>query len=367
MTEDKAPNRSAKQGTRSQLEVVVPVVAKAASDLSGIPYLGPLVGALSDLVKEHISRTRDAMRQETDQRLAAFYDELLHAGPNMDEQVARAMVDDKDFHALLRACVADIEAEKVRAYANLARGIACGSVAEGWRRHFILSLRDLSADELGCLRGALVASENQLIPAHMVVGSVGQDHFLREGEPGTPQAIWMNSLSGRGFVHKGQLSKAGKAFARACYSPNDLTPAALGYRTWSGHKVAIVCYELGDRTLDGVWGSLQDGLRDAGVQSTVLAIVRENEEEARLHFTMGLLLIRARTKGLDDNLPHLAKFTKTIPTALVDVGGSAGELAGVALFAQVAASSMNPAGIVDAVRRRVIEKSREMAAAHSSQ
>lgn len=359
-SKSKIPSRVPSNASDSQVGAVARLVAKVAAEFSGVQFVAPLVGALADLIKEHISRTSAAMRQEQEQRLADFYADLLGAEAKMDEQVASAMIDDKDFHALLRACVADIEAEKVGAYANLARGIASGAVAPQWRRHFILSLRDLSADEIECLRRALVDHRNQLIPSHGP--SMGPGNFLRAGKPGTPQAIWMGNLAGRGLIHDEKLSAAGEAFTQACYQSKDLTPASIGFRVWSGHNIAIVNYEIGKEPLYSLCENLQDVLRAIGVKSTVMAVVRDNEQQARLLFTMGLVVAREGTKGLRENLPALSTFAAKVPTMLVSFGNLA-EAADVPLFERLDGSTMERPAILDEIRRAVLDKSRQMAAA----
>lgn len=360
ISEDQFPSRTPLKRTDSEIGAVVAVTTKVAAELAGVPLLGPLVGALADLVKEHINRTSEAIRREQEERLADFYAEMFDAEAGMDEQVAAAMVDDKDFHALLRACVADIEAEKVRAYANLARGIASGSVEKKWRRHFLLSLRDLAADELECLRRALVASRNQLIPTQGT--SIGQEEFLRAGKPGTPQSIWIGNLAARGLIHDEKLSSAGEAFTLACHRPKDLTPESIGFRTWSGHNVAIINYEIGKEPLYSLCNRLQDALRAVGVKSTVMAVLRDNQQQARMLFTMGIVVAREGTKALNTNLPAISGFAAKVPTMLVHFGDLP-ELVAVPLVARIDATTLDLPATVDAVQLAVLEGARQMAAA----
>lgn len=357
---DKKPSRQRPDERKSEVSVVVPIVAKVAAEVPAVPLLGPLVGALADLVKEHISRTKEAARLGNEQRLADFYSEMLDADASMDEQVAAAMVDDKDFHALLRACIADIEAEKVRAYANLARGIASGTVAKQWRRHFILSLRDLSADELERLRGALVAANHDLIPAQGP--SMGQDHFLRPGQPGSPQDISIGNLAARGLIHDDKLSPAGEAFAEACFRPADLMPASIGFREWSGHNIAIITYEMDDNVAIGLSMALQDRLRSAGAKSNIIALQRSNIQHVRMWHTIGVLLVQRRTEHLNENLQHLESFVEKVPTLLVDVCGSAGEVGQMSFFERLNGSGKDQATLVAEACQCIVAKSRELAA-----
>jgi len=360
--DSKKPNRLSKPEGKSDLGVVAPIALKYAAEATGIPGLGPATSALVDSIQARIERTGQAMRQETEERLLDFYTRLLGADAAMNEDVARAMVDDKDFHALLRACVADIEAEKVGAYAQLARGIASGAIPKEWRRHFILSLRDLAADDLERLRGALIAKENHLIPAQGP--SMGQDHFLKPDAPGTARAISIGALAARGFAQEGKLLEAGENFARACLRPDQLTPSSIGYRAWSGHNAAILNYQMGkSRELDALADKLQDALRAHAVKSTVVAVVRTNEQQARLVFTMGILLLGERTEGLESNLPHLASFAAKVPTMLVDAVGQAGDLPGLPLFGRVMGAGKSPGEIIEAILEMTAAEMRKVAAA----
>ena len=263
--------------------------------LKGAVELIPGGSILTDLVKARREELRAAMQAEGEKRLDAFYSAMLNTDATMEEAVARAMLDDADFHALLRACVAEIEAEKVVAYAALARAIATGAVETEWRRHFVLALRDLSADELTCMRQALVAREHKLIPAQGP--SMGQDRFLSPGRPGTHQAIMVGNLVARGFVHESKLSDLGAKFANACWRAEDLTPHSIGFREWSGHNVAIVSYEIGDRRQDELARNLEDALRAICVKSFTAAVMRDNHQQARMNATLAVLLVGSSLTG----------------------------------------------------------------------
>lgn len=101
------PNRTPGPARDSEARVITPIVGKVVAELPGIPLVGPLAGALLDLFKERKDRARESIKREADARLTTFFNEMLHADATVDEQVAQAMLDDADFHALLRACVAD--------------------------------------------------------------------------------------------------------------------------------------------------------------------------------------------------------------------------------------------------------------------
>lgn len=360
MSDEKKPSRSKEATQPSEGRAVVPVVAKVLAEIPGIPLVGPLVGSLFDLLKQRTERLRASIQREQEERLAKFYGDMIDGeSPALDEQVAQAMLDDKDFHAIVRACLADIEAEKTEAYASMARSFATHAVEKQRRRHFILALRDLSAEELEILRNACIAKSHSLIPAQG--SSMNEGHFLSGGAPGTPRSIAIANLAARGFVHDEKLSEAGSAFAQACWRPEQLTPGAIGYRVWSGHNIAIVSYELGSSAAVALATSLQNDLRVAGAKSNIIAITRSNGQQARLISTMAILLVGTKTEHLDANLPYLVEFSKRVPTLLfceADQGLSHEELA---VFGRVQRGGRSDEEVIADIRSRVVERSAAMA------
>ena len=360
MNDETKPNRSKGATLPSEGRAIVPIVAKVLAEVPGIPFVGPLVGSLFDLLNERTERLRTSIQREQEERLAKFYRGMLDGGsPALDEQVAQAMLDDDDFHAIVRACLADIEAEKTEAYATMARKIATHAVEKQWRRHFILALRDLSAEELEILRNAYIAKSHSLIPAQG--SSMDEGHFLNGGAQGTPRSIALANLAARGFVHEEKLTPAGGAFAKACWRSEQLTPGAIGYRVWSGHNIAIVSYELGVPAAVAFATSLQDELRVAGAKSNIIAITRENGQQARLISTMAILLVGAKTKHFEANLPCLVEFAKKVPVLLVDASGQSQAYEGLAVFGQVLRDGRSDKEVIAEIRGRVVEQSAAMA------
>ena len=52
---------------------------------------------------------------------------------------------------------------------------------------------------------------------------------------------------------------------------DDLTPAALGYKVWTGLHVIILNYESGTVRLDSVAQAIESALRSVGVSSQIFA------------------------------------------------------------------------------------------------
>lgn len=361
---EQKPNRQNPSGKGSEGRVIVPILAKAVAEASGIPLVGPLAGALADLLKERTERLREAMHREQEERLAKFYLQVLNGDTAMDETVARAMLDDADFHALMKACVADLEAEKTDAYATMARSIASGLVEKDWRRHFILALRDLAAEEIEILRRACIAKHHDLIPQQG--GSIDESHFLElDAAPGTQKAIALANLGSKGFVHGGKLATVGEKFTKACWKPTQLTPSAINFRSWSGHNIAIVSYELHVPSVVAFAMLLENELRKAGAKSHTIALTRDNAQHVRLFSTMAVFLSGAATSQLQANLLHLLNLSTKIPMLVVEMGDQgSGGTEGLSSFGQVRQRARADAEVISEICDHIIGHSKMMASTH---
>jgi hypothetical protein len=354
------PNRTPGPARDSEARAIAPIVCKVGAELPGIPFVGPLAGALLDLFKERKDRARESIQREADARLTTFFEEMLHADATMDEQVAQAMLDDADFHALLRACVADIEAEKVCAYATLARRIASGKVTQQWRRHFILSLRDFSNAELKLLQRAYVAKRFDVVGGHGM-DSLRETDILKAGAPGSHHSILMTNLTTRGFVHEAKLSEIGDSFASACWREVQLTPAAVGRDTWTGHRVPIISYELGKPASYNLSIAIQSAFIADRVKTSIVAVLDDRAaKHVRMFSTMAVLLVGRESNNLLASLPHLIKVASNIPILVVEMAPNPVALPGLTPFDRVVCGDRNQAEVVNEIRQKLAMKSREL-------
>lgn len=354
------PKRTPGPAQESEARAIAPIVGKVVSELPGIPFVGSLSSALIDLFKARKDRARESIQREADARLTTFFDEMLHADETMDEQVAQAMLDDADFHALLRACVADIEAEKVGAYATLARRIASGKVAQRWRRHFILSLRDFSNAELELLRRAYVAKRFDVVRGHGM-DSLRETDILEVGAPGSYHAILMTNLTTRGFVHEAKLSEIGDLFASACWREVQLTPAALGFNTWTGHRVPIISYEIGTSVSDNLSFAIQNAFIADRVKTSIIAVLNDRTaQNIRMSSTMAVLLVGRESNNLLACLSHLIKVASKLPILVVEMAPNPVGLPGLMPFDRVICGDRGQAEVVNEIRQKITMKSREL-------
>jgi hypothetical protein len=309
----KLPERNPQQdGTSEGKQVAGMLVKRGLED--AIPFFG---GLLADLVEARKQRLQEAIRKNNDERLQSFYEELLSGDVPLDPEVADKMLDSRDYHALLRACLADVESEKVRSYAQLAKSVASRRVDAEWVRHFILSLSAISIEELTRLQKAYVAGNYPLMPDRGP--SVQESFFLQPEAPGSLASIVIANLTSRGFIHDGKLSSTGTAFVKACMPERDLSPGAIGYKTWSEHNIAILNYEIGNAMLDGLAGALEQEFRTLRMKSSILALNRNNAPTVRMTYTHAILLVGSAGQHILNNVEHLQKLGDRMPIVVVNL------------------------------------------------
>jgi len=213
---------------------------KAADVGSGL-ITGPYGAVGLSAAAAVMEKMQGWVSERNERRLLEFHSRLLNRPDPINLETgedAASVVENADFHALLAACVRDIEEEKTGAYAELTHSIARGHVKQQWRRHFILSLSDLSWEYLDYLRRVYVVTKNNLMAEGS--GSLKAEDFLTGYEAGTVQHLAVVSLNAKSFVDGVRLSQLGELFVEACSSPEELSPEPYGYQRWSNHCCEVM-------------------------------------------------------------------------------------------------------------------------------
>lgn len=288
----------------------------------------PLGSVLYDLIQARKESVAKSIREEQEKRIDLLFSSILHDTVPMDEQVARVMLDGADFHALLRACVNDIEEEKVELYGALVRAVAAGKVKSAERRHFILSLRDFSYEELVLLKKAYVAKKNVNIMPMVGCGNVREEDFLNAQDPESFNSLHISNLSSRGLVVSGKVSAMGCRFVESIFSVDKLTPTDIGFQTWSGVSVSIINYEIGNRPLDELAEGLTNEFRRLRHKSGIFAMTRSVGNGLSLYSSLGrgvaVLFVGAEYNRVEDNLQYLFEYMSKAKTVGVFLEGSSG-------------------------------------------
>lgn len=182
----------------------------------------------------------------------------------------------------------------------------------------------MSLKELELLRSALVAKRHRLIPNSPDAGPiVKESDILAGGLPGSFQNIAIVKLTTNGFVHDSKLSQTGENFVRACTKDIDLAPAARGYKEWSNQSVAIISYELGDNRVVRRTMDVEGLLRKYQINSSIVAITTQNQQQVRMLSTHGLLLLGQNANGLEEHVQALAEFASKVPLLVVQMSEQA--------------------------------------------
>lgn len=294
--------------------------AKAAVDAAGVPGLAAVLEGVWGFGAKWWHDVKAARSAQDEKRLRDFYKEMVRGDTTMEERVARAMVDDRDFHALLQACVQDIEAEKTVFYAVLARNIACGVVPPAWRRHFVLALKDLCVDELSCLQKAHVADQGSFTTNGLELFRSAA--VLDPGTPTSPRFIWMNNLGSKGFVDKGALTDIGRRFVRACSDDRQLSPQAFDLKKWESGRLLILTYDLINDGVARFAADLENGLQRVGKRASIVALSERDLNGLRLRYNGAVLLVSQDRRALENHLPLVRQAADKLPMIAIGLPGA---------------------------------------------
>lgn len=204
------------------------IIAKAV--LGSMPG-GPIATGAYELAQLLSGKMRDYLEERTERRLNDFHNSLLNGEESVSPEVADTL-NIADYHALLNACVSDIEDEKTERYARLAQAVALGKVRQQWKRPLILAIKELDTFDLQILQNAYVAQRFELQP-HQGAGKISPAELLSRDQDAISD-IRHQRLIALGLATQDRLTLAGDTLAEACFSIEELTPEAVGLRQWKG-------------------------------------------------------------------------------------------------------------------------------------
>lgn len=313
--------RLSKNPTTGKLLKVADIAAKAG--VSILSAGSPVADAVYEISKNGVSKIREYVHSRDDRRILEFHQKLLFNDNVLDEKILQGELEEANFHALMQACLSDIEEEKTVPYALLTRSIALGIVKQELRRHYILSLKDLAWDHLDFLRKAYVLTKFAVIP-QQGPGQLTAETILTGYNPGSVEHLAVVNLTSKGFVSGLELSELGTDFVAACSSEEDLNPGAYGLQVWSGHKCDIVLLDQSGSFMSLV-DTVQNALRDKGI-SCFSGTAMEgalDRRESNSYASCALVIFR-RGKTLENTRLENLKFRvkgKPVVQMLIDSDG----------------------------------------------
>jgi hypothetical protein len=329
-------NNSGKKSPRAAL---VMGLSKSGLDVGvkvALDATAPGLSALYDFAKLTIAEVKEYRQNRDQNRAENFHQALLRVDGAWNTEFAQADIQDVDFHALFSACMADIEEEKVERYAALTRSIAFGQVQRDEKRFFIMSLKELTNDDLERLRKAHIASRYDLVPTQ---GTRFDAKITRD-----PESSYRNfgyeQLLRREFTKEGSVTPLGQRFVTACYSQIELLPSAIGTRAFDSRRLAVVSYEMESPEFLRFYDGFAAALRARGMKCMppMALLPRPRFTPLPTGVTHGLIVCGSNTARLKENYAELLKFVGRVKSVgLCLSGGSIDALADLPLAGFVAA------------------------------
>lgn len=197
------------------------------------------------------SFVRDYISQRNEKKAYEFHHQLLLSSKETtEEELNKASLDTADYHALLSACLADIEEEKSGLYGHLAKAIATNKVTQEYKRFFITKLKESTWDQLDLLANAHVITKHNIMPRE---GNWkhNTDELLKNVNPISARGLDSNYLHQNRFLQDDKISSLGKSFIESCFPHDLLTPSAFGYNEWLAANYTMITLAQSGPAYDG--------------------------------------------------------------------------------------------------------------------
>ncbi|WP_145183863.1 hypothetical protein [Pseudomonas sp. URMO17WK12:I11] len=208
---------------------------------TGLSYSGlPGAEKIYSFAKLGASFVRDYIAERNEKKAYEFHHQLLlDSNKSTEDELNNASLDTADYHALLSACLADIEEEKSGLYGHLAKSIAINKVPQDYKRFFITKLKESTWDQLDLLANAHVITKHNIMPPQ---GNwkLNTDELLKNVNPISARGLDSNFLHQNRFLQDDKISALGKSFIEACFPQDLLTPSAFGYDEWLGANYTMI-------------------------------------------------------------------------------------------------------------------------------
>ncbi|WP_130907564.1 hypothetical protein [Pseudomonas sp. Sample_16] len=205
---------------------------------------GSVAVGIYELLSLGVEQMAEYMERRAQRRCEEFHERLV-AGEKLDDFTAENL-DVEDYHALLCACLSEIESEKAGFYGAMASAIALGKVSNREKRFLMLALKELSHAQLQMARKAYIAKRHSLKP-HQGGGQREEREFLGLSSTDEIEQLNHESLVAAKIVRENKLAPIGEALVRACFTENELTPSSIGESVWNPVRLNILSFELAGR------------------------------------------------------------------------------------------------------------------------
>lgn len=222
--------------------------------------------ALYELIKAASDNIGKYQEERNEKRVKKFHEGLLNGEPTLIGD----FLDVDDYHALLKICLSDIEGGKSKVYGQFARSIAAGKVNKKYKKYLIVTLSQLTNQQLDKLRRGWIATNYTLVTPDYR-GSIAPKKILLGDEAEIMDEMDHESLSVKKLVKNGALSKLGNELVQGCFKRSQLLPEAIKETSWAGGALDVITAETKHHStieyLDTLLSLLHSGLVKANLYS----------------------------------------------------------------------------------------------------
>ncbi|MEZ9297676.1 hypothetical protein AB4168_04140 [Vibrio splendidus] len=299
----------------------------------GVNTLLPGSSLVYEVGKLAVQHGKQYFTDRTEQRLYDFHIGIIQdetADEANLESILKKSFDLDEYHAVLNACVQDIENEKTEIYSDLMKSLMVKGIATRYRRFFITVTKQLTFVEIELIRNLYINANYDM----MTVGGTSQQVTSMLSSQDIMTDITIRTLVSYGLVtddRKG-MTNLGKLYAEALFEQNKLTPDSINRQEYTNINIAILNYMISDKTHDQVSRHLQDSLWSHGVKSSILALNRHSVRQAPLLFNAGVLIlsdVEYDEKHFDKRA--IAEFASKVPVFPLNIMPNAVNIADLGL------------------------------------
>lgn len=283
----------------------------------GLTTVVPAGGLIYDISKSLAQHARNYFLGRAEARLEEFHENFLNesmSGEEVKDFINKEFNLD-DYYAILSSCTQDIENEKVTIYANLLKGIIEKKVEPNLKRHFITTSKDLTFSELCFLKELYIYSNFEL----MTPGGIQYQVSTLLSTKDFFKNIIINKLIQLGFIYSGRskITSMTKQFIQLIFDKDSLKPKSVGKNKYSGIKILIISYQLGNNTHLKVADNIQEILFSNNIKSSI-SILDDKFLMLMGNYSAAALLVDDK-KIMDMYIPSLTKFSKHKPLIKINI------------------------------------------------
>jgi hypothetical protein len=281
----------------------------------GVNTLLPGSSLVYEVGKLAVQHGKQYFTDRTEQRLYDFHMGIVQGEANDEanlESILKKPFNLDEYHAVLNACVQDIENEKTEIYSDLMKSLMVKEITTKHRRFFITVTKQLTFTEIELIRNLYINANYDL----MTVGGTSQQVTSMLTSQDVLTDITIRTLVSYGLVtdDRKDMTSLGKLYAEVLFEENKLTPKSINRQEYTKINVAILNYMISDKIHDQVSHHLQESLWGHGVKSSILALNGRSVRQAPLLFNAGVLIlsdVEYDEKHFDKRA--IAKFASKVP------------------------------------------------------